>query len=227
MFESSKTPCWIRLGPISGSYTRSSSRHCGTVCERSTSIIAPHGVLHYVPFHALFDGKKYLTDSFTISYAPSASIYSFCHRRKSTASGPPLVLGVPDLRAPSIHEEVQSAARALSGATLVLGAEAGEEALRTKGVESRLIHIATHGTFRQDNPMFSGIRLGTSYLNLYDLYQLKLEAELVTLSGCATGLNVVAAGDELLGLIRGLLHAGARSSSLPSGMSTIRRRLNS
>ena len=59
--------------------------------------------------------------------------------------------------------------------------------------------------------MFSGIRLGDAYLNLYDLYQLKLNAELVTLSGCATGMNVVTAGDELLGLIRGLLYAGAHS----------------
>jgi CHAT domain-containing protein len=59
--------------------------------------------------------------------------------------------------------------------------------------------------------MFSGIRLGDAYLNLYDLYQLQLEADLVTLSGCATGLNVVTAGDELLGLIRGLLYAGAQS----------------
>ena len=59
--------------------------------------------------------------------------------------------------------------------------------------------------------MFSGIRLGDAFLNLYDLYQLNLEADLVTLSGCATGLNVVTAGDELLGLIRGLLYAGAKS----------------
>ena len=59
--------------------------------------------------------------------------------------------------------------------------------------------------------MFSGIRLGHAYLSLYDLYQLKLDADLVTLSGCATGLNVVTAGDELLGLIRGLLYAGAQS----------------
>ena len=78
-------------------------------------------------------------------------------------------------------------------------------------MRSRLIHIATHGKFRQDNPMFSGIRLGDAYLNLYDLYQLKLDAELVTLSGCATGMNVVTSGDELLGLIRGLLYAGAHS----------------
>jgi CHAT domain-containing protein len=79
---------------------------------------------------------------------------------------------------------------------------------------SRFIHIATHGYFRQDNPMFSGIRLGDSYLSLYDLYQLALPAELVALSGCSTGLNVVAAGDELLGLARGLIHAGAETCLL-------------
>jgi CHAT domain-containing protein len=57
--------------------------------------------------------------------------------------------------------------------------------------------------------MFSGIRLGDGYLNLYDLYQMRLNARLVTLSGCATGMNFVAAGDELLGLQRGLFCAGA------------------
>ena len=59
--------------------------------------------------------------------------------------------------------------------------------------------------------MFSGIRLGDGYLNLYDLYQMRLGAHLVTLSGCATGMNYVAAGDELLGLQRGLFCAGATS----------------
>ena len=59
--------------------------------------------------------------------------------------------------------------------------------------------------------MFSGIRLGDGYLNLYDLYQMRLSARHVTLSGCATGMNFVAAGDELLGLQRGLFCAGASS----------------
>jgi CHAT domain-containing protein len=49
------------------------------------------------------------------------------------------------------------------------------------------------------------------YLSLYDLYELQLPVELLTLSGCGTGLNVVAAGDELLGLTRGLLCAGAQT----------------
>ena len=58
--------------------------------------------------------------------------------------------------------------------------------------------------------MFSSIKLGTSELSLFDLYQLNLPAELVTLSGCGTGLNVVLGGDELMGLKRGLLYAGAQ-----------------
>lgn len=174
-------------------------------------IVVPHGVLHFLPFHALFDGENYVIDRFSISYAPSAGIYALCHRKKSNATDGALVLGVPDERAPLIEDEVRAVAKTLPGSRLVLGAEAADEALRADGLKRRLIHVATHGTFRQDSPMFSGIRLGRSYLNLYDLYQLKLGAELVTLSGCATGLNVVTAGDELLGLTRGLLYAGAQS----------------
>lgn len=57
--------------------------------------------------------------------------------------------------------------------------------------------------------MFSGIKLGDGYLSLFDLYGTQLGADLVTLSGCATGMNFVAEGDELLGLERGLFCAGA------------------
>jgi CHAT domain-containing protein len=94
---------------------------------------------------------------------------------------------------------------------LRIGEAATASALSELGATSRIIHIATHGHFREDNPLFSGIRLGDSYLTLYDLYSLRLPAELVTVSGCGTGLNVVTAGDELGGLIRGLFSAGARS----------------
>ena len=59
--------------------------------------------------------------------------------------------------------------------------------------------------------MFSSIRLGGSHLNLFELYQLDLPCELITLSGCGTGLNAVVGGDELLGLVRGLLYAGTEA----------------
>lgn len=175
-------------------------------------IIVPHAFLHYLPFHALSDGKKYLIDDFSISYAPSSSIFAVCQAKLLPAGdGQTLVLAVPDARAPFIDEEARFVAAAMGNANLFLGEEATEEQLRIHGPGSRFIHIATHGYFRQDNPMFSSIRLGNSLLSLFDLYQLHFDAELVTLSGCGTGMNVVIGGDELIGLVRGLLYAGAQT----------------
>ena len=92
---------------------------------------------------------------------------------------------------------------------MFLGDSATSDQLQRHGARSRFVHIATHGLFRKDNPMFSSIRLGDGPLSVYDLYQLQLSAELVTLSGCGTGLSVIVGGDEQLGLVRGLLYAGA------------------
>ena len=175
-------------------------------------VIVPHSFLHYLPFHALTDGQRYLIDDFTISYAPSASIFALCQQKPVEVSNEEsLVLAVGDGRAPHIEEEGRFVAEALGGARLFLGDEATEERLKMYGPKSRFIHIATHGYFRQDNPMFSSIKLGNSLLSLFDLYQLQLSAELVTLSGCGTGMNVVIGGDELIGLVRGLLYAGAQT----------------
>jgi CHAT domain-containing protein len=174
-------------------------------------VVVPHGMLHYLPFHAFFDGERYLCDIFQVSYAPSANIFAICQRKQSAASGAALIFGVPDARAPFILDEVQTVAGTLPGSKIFLGSTATAAKLREEGARARLIHIATHGFFRQDNPMFSGIRLADGYLSLHDIDQLHLPAQLITLSGCATGLTVVAAGDELLGLVRGLLHAGGES----------------
>jgi tetratricopeptide (TPR) repeat protein len=174
-------------------------------------IFVPHGALHFLPFHALRNGEEYLCDTHTVSYAPSATVFALCQEKPGADMPNSLVMGIADDRAPHILNEVQSVATLLPHPELFLGAEATSEILRQRGSASSLLHIATHGTYRQDNPMFSGIRLGDGYLNLYDLYQIRLPAKLVTLSGCATGMNFVSAGDELLGLQRGLFCAGASS----------------
>jgi CHAT domain-containing protein len=174
-------------------------------------VVIPHGLLHYLPFHALHDGEKYLIDSYTISYAPSAGVYALCQRPGEVSDGGTLILGLPDAQAPLIQDEVEALHHILPHSELFLREAANHELLFRKGPTSKLIHIATHGYFRPDNPMFSGIRLGDGFLHLYELYQMQIPADLLTLSGCATGLNVIAAGDELLGLIRGALYAGARS----------------
>jgi CHAT domain-containing protein/tetratricopeptide (TPR) repeat protein len=172
-------------------------------------VIAPHDFLHYLPFHALLDGKEYLDRRYSISYTPSASVYYLCNTKGRRQSEGGLVLGVPDPAAPQILEEVEAVASVLPKAEVYIGPEATVEVLQEKGARSRYVHIATHGWFRQDNPMFSSISLGNSQLSLFDLYHLNLPAELITLSGCGTGLNVVVGGDELMGLKRGLLYAGA------------------
>ena len=174
-------------------------------------VFVPHGLLHYVPFHALFDGKQHLIDRFTISYSPSAGIFALSQGRTIGSTGGSLVFGIPDAQAPAILDEVRNLSSVIEHSELFIGNEANAQILRDKGPASRFIHIATHGHFRKDNPMFSSIRLGDSFLSLFDLYQLRLPVELITLSGCSTGLNVVAAGDELIGLARGLLHSGAQS----------------
>ena len=174
-------------------------------------IIVPHAFLHYLPFHALLHGDRALIDDFSISYAPSAGVFALCQEKPAAKSSEALVLAIPDQRAPHIREEAEYVAAALGNARLFIGDQASEEQLRAYGPQSRFIHIATHGYFRQDNPMFSSIRLGNSLLSLFDLYQLQLQAELVTLSGCGTGMNVVIGGDELIGLVRGLLYAGAQT----------------
>ena len=182
--------------------------------EAEHLVFAPHGLLHHIPFHALYDGESYLMDKFSISYAPSASVYALCREKAANVSGGSLILGIPDAQAPLILEEVEALSGILPNPQLFIGEAASATVLRTHGQSSRIVHIATHGYFRQDNPMFSSIRLGNSYLSLYDLYHFKLPAELVVLSGCATGRNTVSPGDELMGLVRGLLQAGAKSLML-------------
>src|SRR5206468_2254911 len=110
-----------------------------------------------------------------------------------------------------IREEIETVAKLLPRSKVLFGPEATEERLLEQGQTCRFIHIASHGQFRPDSPLFSAIQLGNGILNLYDLYRMNLPVELLTLSGCVTGMNAVEEGDELLGLTRGLLYAGAGS----------------
>lgn len=173
--------------------------------------IAPHRDLHRVPFHALRHAGRYLIDDRTISYAPSAGIWLQCLLRTYPVLDKPAVFGVPDYRCPAIAEEASSVANLLPGAALFLGAEATMDHLSSCG-NSAVIHIASHGLYRADNPAFSSIQLADNRLTLFDLRRFELNAELVTLSGCATGVHESAGADEILGLTRGILLAGARAA---------------
>lgn len=172
--------------------------------------VIPHGELHGLPFHAFLHGNAPLIERVTVTFSLSAAVHHRARQRFTTPSGPPLLFGVPDPLAPSIDEEVRAIASIVPRARTFVGDQATIAALRQNAPGSRLIHLATHGYFREDNPMFSSLKLRDGRLNVADLYDFDLQAELVTLSGCFTGAGSSGAGHEFVGLTRGFLHAGAR-----------------
>ena len=171
--------------------------------------VVPHGSLHRVPFHALFDGERYLIERFEISYAPSATVYALCQERDARGLDGALVLGVEDPLIPAAADEASAVSKHLPGAKVRVGEEATLTALRTEAPGCGALHLACHGLFRADNPMFSALKLHDGWLLAADAMGLDLDGALVTLSACESGRNEVVGGDEILGLTRAFLGAGA------------------
>ena len=175
-------------------------------------LVLPSGPLFYVPFHALWDGHAYLIERCRLATAPSARVVVAMERGARAGGGNhDVVLGyqVPGL--PAIAREVAAVEAALPDATVLVGPAATREALRRAGGGARILHLAAHAEFRADNPLLSSIELADGRLTFYDLFDLRLDADLVVLSGCETGSSQVLEGDELMGLARGFQYAGARA----------------
>ena len=172
-------------------------------------VIIPAGVLNYVPFQALFDGDKYVIENFETSYAPSASVWSTLQKRQSRKIKKSLLMGYADERIPLVENEIREIKTILPDAKIHTGREATFSAFLENASRFDLIHLACHGKFRADSPMFSSLHLADGWITVRDICSQKLRAGLVTLSACETGLSKVFAGEEILGLARGFLTAGA------------------
>jgi tetratricopeptide (TPR) repeat protein len=177
-------------------------------------VVAAYRDLHGLPFAALHDGTRCLIDRFTVSVTPSAAVLSRIRARPNIASRGSVVIAAPDPRAPRITEEAQLVADTLGDATLVVGEAATIGAFRQGVSAARIMHVAAHGDFRRDSPLFSSFHLADGRLSILDLNGLALNVDLLTLSACSTGMTVAVGADELLGLMRGCLQAGARSMLL-------------
>jgi CHAT domain-containing protein len=184
--------------------------------------IVPYGPLHKLPFHALYDGSRYLVENFQVNYLPASSLLlhfdsdeSQLHHRSGdsgVAGTRPLVFGYSDSgHLQRVKDEAQTIASLLDG-TCFLEGEATIARLIEQAPGSPIIHLATHGQSRLDAPNFSYVRMADGQLNAIDAFSLDLSAcELVTLSGCETGLALSGGGDEQLGLGRAFLAAGTSS----------------
>jgi tetratricopeptide (TPR) repeat protein len=179
-------------------------------------IIAPDDVLHQLPFHALMAGDRFLIEDHLVGYVPNAGILELCQRLQSEYAAQrygqvALVMGYSQGgRLPHVLEEVEAVSNVLPDSASFSEGGATKERLAEFAPVSRLIHLASHGTFRVDNPLFSSLSLADGPLTVLDVYQLNLQAALVTLSACDTGMSQLKGGD-LFGLARGWLYAGVPS----------------
>ena len=168
--------------------------------------MVPYGPLHYLPFHLLFDGAAYLIEKFEVVILPAANMALRQPPRREP--GALVMTHSWDGRLPQTLMEGRMVQSVLGGA---LYAEDATCRSLLQAQPAQVLHIAAHGEHRLDQPDLSYLQLADGQLYADDLLQHDLSYELVTLSACETGRAKAAAHDELIGLGRGFLYAGAGS----------------
>lgn len=186
----------------------------------ATLTVVPHGPLHYLPFAALNDGERYLIDRFDIRLLPSASVLQFLNKTIDSSQDL-LALGNPDLNnpdsdLPGAERETRVIDEGRAGSRILLRKLASEANFKKFAPSFRYLHLASHGEFNDKYPLKSRMLLAPGEnedgnLTVDELYSLRLNAELVTLSACETGLGDIKSGDDVVGLTRGFMYAGAQS----------------
>ena len=164
-------------------------------------VIVPPGRLHTIPWALL----PALADR-AVSVAPSATAWMRARtakapqrRRVVLVRGPGLVSEGAEIPAVApLYDDVTVLANENATASQVLEALDG----------AWLAHIAAHGDFRADSPLFSSLRLHDGPLTVYDFEQLRRAPYLLVLSSCDSGVVAPAGADELLGLVSSLLPLG-------------------
>lgn len=184
-------------------------------------LIIPHGALHYLPFAALHDGKDYLVQSHALHYLPSAGVLKYLRPPRTQGPDSILVFGNPDLGnpqldLPSAEEEARKVAAMINHGELLVRDKATKTAFKRFAPSFQYLHIASHGQFNAANPLDSRLLFSTDNendgsLTAGELYSMRLDADLITLSACETGLGKVLSGDDLVGLTRGFLYSGGRN----------------
>lgn len=212
--------------------TRTASASAGQLYERlfkplephirnKNITIVPHDALHYLPFAALNTGRDYLIDRYSIRMLPSASVMKYLRKAAPGKTTTALILGNPDLDNPSFdlpyaEKEATAVGGLIKGSKVFLRKQATKAEVKKSGSSAQFIHFASHGIFKPEHPLESGLALakdadGNGMLTVGELYEMRLGADLITLSACETALGKIEKGDDVVGITRGFLYAGANT----------------
>ena len=169
-----------------------------------------------MPFQVLQDPAdgRYLGERFQITYAPSASI--LLSLKRSTGLAGARLLAVADPGIVAARREVTTIAQQFpSKNKVVVDALAPETDIKTWVRDFDVVHLSVHGKYNVGEPMLSYLSLASSSaddgrLTAAEMFGLPLDkTRLVVLSACETGRAEATHGNEILGMVRALIYAGA------------------
>ena len=179
-------------------------------------VIIPHEDLTYIPFQVFQDpaNGRFMGERFQISYAPSASVLLALRRSSGIADGKLLAVADPALAAAG--PEVEAIAKFFPARSKVVrDVLAREVDVKTWSAQFDVIHLAVHGKFNAAEPLLSYLSLAgggdnDGKLTAAEMFGLPLDQNrLLVLSGCETGRAEATHGNEILGMVRALIYAGA------------------
>lgn len=186
-------------------------------------IIIPNGPLHFLPFQALLNSKgEYLVQKYNILYSPSAGVHLICNSKKVEKGSRFMGLALSDVSVenkaglPGTEDELKKILPLFRENTSAFGMSGTETFVKKNASGYNFIHFATHGSYNYRQPLYSCLLFPPSEeddgrLNVFEVLEMNLNAKLVTLSACETGLGNLSQGDELIGLSRAFIFAGSTS----------------
>jgi tetratricopeptide (TPR) repeat protein len=172
-------------------------------------LIVPCGPLARLPFAALGDGDGALVERYDLAITPSArqALHSLTHPRRRDRDD--MVALGESSRLAHAATEAQLVATLFGRGRAWVGEAASLDAWHRHAPGAGMLHLACHAQFRSDNPMFSALHLHDGPLTVEAVQNTRLEASLVVLSACETGVSEVGSGEDSIGLVRAFLVAGA------------------
>jgi CHAT domain-containing protein len=164
-------------------------------------VVVPTGRLHAVPWGLMPSLRERAT-----VVAPSASVWLRARRATEPADRRVVLVGGPRLA--TGDAEIKRLAARYPDAVVLAHGDASAERVMAAMDGAWLVHVAAHGTFRADSPLFSAIELDDGPLTVYDLERLRQAPYRVVLSSCDSAVGAAVGADELLGPVSALISLG-------------------
>jgi tetratricopeptide (TPR) repeat protein len=164
-------------------------------------VLSPPATLHAAPWSLLPTLSQR-----PFSVTPSATMWLRARRAAPPQQNRVVLICGPQLKAGPV--EVQRLSRLYDDAVHLQGSEATVEAAVRAVQGAGLVHIATHGHFRRDNPMFSSLSLWDGDLTVHDLDRMSAPPYRIVLSACDSGVGAPVGAEQILGLQSALIALG-------------------